>query len=82
MATDGDNVVITNIVCDISPENVKKLTSTATKVGLEHGLAQVIEQKMKQLPVAVDAHPTIVIKTNDVRVHVRRRHPCSACPAS
>ena len=49
-ATDGDSVVIANVVCDISPENVKTLTSTATKIGMENGLAQVIEQKMKKFP--------------------------------
>jgi hypothetical protein len=63
-ATDGDNVVIVNVVCDISPENVKTLTSTATKIGLENGLAQVIEQKMKRFPGANDSH-TVIIKASD-----------------
>ncbi|HEX4413178.1 MAG TPA: DUF4252 domain-containing protein [Lacipirellulaceae bacterium] len=63
-ATDGDNVVIANVVCDISPENVKTLTSTATKIGLENGLAQVIEQKMKRFPGANDPH-TVIIKNGD-----------------
>jgi hypothetical protein len=45
--TDGDNVVIANVVCEVSPDNVKKLTSAATKIGLENGLAAAIEMKMK-----------------------------------
>jgi hypothetical protein len=62
--TDGHNAVIANVVCDISPENVKKLTSTATQVGLENGLAQVIEQKMKRFPGATESH-TVIIKHGD-----------------
>ena len=34
-----------NAVCDVSPENVKKLTSAATKIGLENGLKQAIEDE-------------------------------------
>lgn len=65
--TDGDNVVIANLVCDISPENVKTLTSTATKIGLENGLAQVLEQKMKKFGGANDGH-TIIIKNGDKKM--------------
>lgn len=46
---DGNDVVLANVVCDISPENVKKLTTAATKIGLENGLQQVIEQKVRHL---------------------------------
>ncbi len=63
-ATDGDSVVIANLVCDISPENVKTLTSTATKVGLENGLAQVLEQKMKKFSRTNDSR-TVIIKASD-----------------
>jgi len=62
VATDGDSVVVANIVCDVSPENVKKLTSAATKVGLDNGLAQAIELKLKHLPGGAGSRPTIVIK--------------------
>jgi hypothetical protein len=44
----GQEIVLANLVCDISPENVKKLTSAATKIGLENGLAKVIEAKMSK----------------------------------
>ena len=69
VATDGNSVVVANIVCDVSPENVKKLTSAATKVGLENGLAQAIELKMRHLPGAAGSRPTIVIK-NDERLSI------------
>jgi Domain of unknown function (DUF4252) len=49
VASDGDNLVLVNVVCDISPENAKKLTSVATKTGLEAGLGQAIEAKMRKL---------------------------------
>jgi hypothetical protein len=62
MATDGDSVVLANIVCDISPDNVKKLTTAATKVGLENGLAAAIESKMKHMFGDGKPGRTIVIK--------------------
>jgi len=52
VATDGDSLVLANIVCDVSPDNVKKFTAAATKIGLENGLAKQIQVKFK---------PTIVI---------------------
>ena len=48
-AADGSDVVLANIVCDISPENVKGLTSAATKIGLEHGLREELEDKLRHL---------------------------------
>lgn len=63
VAYDGDDLVMANIVCDISPDIAKKLTSVATKIGLEAGLAQVIEAEMRQFqqkgkgPRAVIAAP-------------------------
>jgi hypothetical protein len=46
-ASDKGNLVLANVVCDISPENVQKLTTAATSSALQAGLAQVIEMKMK-----------------------------------
>lgn len=63
--TDGDSLVLANVVCDISPENVKKLTSTATKVGLDNGLAQQIAMKMKHMPGKMNGSGTIVIKSGE-----------------
>lgn len=56
VATDGDSLVLANIVCDVSPDNVKKLTAAATKIGLENGLANELRLKFK---------PTIVINGQD-----------------
>jgi hypothetical protein len=48
-ATDGDNAVLVNAVCDISPDNMKKLTAAATKSGLQAGLGQALEAKLSKL---------------------------------
>lgn len=45
----GKEVVLANVVCDVSPENVKKLSTAAATIGLENGLAPVIEMKMREL---------------------------------
>jgi hypothetical protein len=37
-----------NVVCDLSPENVKSLTSAATKIGLDNGLLMKLEAKFRQ----------------------------------
>jgi hypothetical protein len=49
IVADGHDVVLTNFVCDVSPENAKKLTAVAVKTGLEAGLGQVLEAKMLRL---------------------------------
>jgi uncharacterized protein DUF4252 len=41
--------ILVNVVCDLSPENVKNLTSAATKIGLDNGLAQEIENKFRKM---------------------------------
>jgi hypothetical protein len=62
MVTDGGELVLANLVCDVSPENVKKLTSAATKIGLENGLAKVIELKLQSKIVITGAeHATITV---------------------
>lgn len=80
VASDGESVALVNVVCDVSPENVKKLTAAATKVGLENGLAQAIESKMKNLTVSVEANPTIVIRNASVETH--EAPPVPASPAA
>jgi hypothetical protein len=47
--TEGSDVVVANIVADISPDNVKKLTAAASAIGLEAGLMDVLETEMRQL---------------------------------
>lgn len=49
VAGHGREAVLANLVCDISPANIKKLTSAAAKIGLENGLAPVLEMKMREL---------------------------------
>jgi Domain of unknown function (DUF4252) len=49
VASDGHSLVLANLVGDISPENVKKLTSAAATIGLENGLQQVLDHKMMKL---------------------------------
>jgi hypothetical protein len=46
-ATENGKLVLANLVCDVSPDNVQKLTSAATKIGLENGLAKAIELKLQ-----------------------------------
>jgi hypothetical protein len=49
VAANAGGLFVANVVCDVSPDNVKKLTSAATKIGLENGLAQAIEAKMHKM---------------------------------
>ncbi len=49
VASDGRSLVLANVVGDVSPANVKKLTSAAATIGLENGLQQVLDQKMQKL---------------------------------
>lgn len=49
VAADGDDLVLVNVVCNVSPEKVKTLTAKAVQIGLDNGLQQVIEQKLKHL---------------------------------
>jgi hypothetical protein len=48
MAGGHGGQVLVNVVCDISPDNVKSLTSAATKIGLDNNLQQVIEMKFRK----------------------------------
>lgn len=47
IASEGNKLVLVNVVCDISPENAKKLTSAAVKSGLEAGLGKQIEEALQ-----------------------------------
>jgi hypothetical protein len=49
VVADGSDLVLANVVGDISPDNVKKLTSAAAQIGLENGLQPMIEVKMREL---------------------------------
>jgi len=47
IVADGRDVVLVNVVCDISPENITNLTAAATKIGLANGLRQAIEHELR-----------------------------------
>jgi hypothetical protein len=59
IVAENDEIVLANVVCDVSPENAKKLSTAAARIGLENGLAQMIEMKMTEvkhrLPPPVEA---------------------------
>jgi Domain of unknown function (DUF4252) len=57
VAGQGSELVLVNVVCDISPANIKKLTAAATKIGLDNGLAPMIEMKMRELHRAAPPAP-------------------------
>ena len=46
---DGDELVLANVVCQASPENVKKLAAAATKIGLENGLRDILDRELRHL---------------------------------
>jgi hypothetical protein len=64
----GKELVLANVVCDVSPENVKQVTAAATTIGLENGLAQVIEAQMRkhqQLQPPTPPEPPAPPRPND-----------------
>ncbi len=58
VAADKGNLLLANVVCDISPENVQKLSTAATNSALQAGLAQFIEMKMGKAHSPVAGKPT------------------------
>jgi Domain of unknown function (DUF4252) len=48
-ATDNHETMLVNVICDISPENVKKLTNVAASSGLQAGLGQMLEAKFAKM---------------------------------
>jgi hypothetical protein len=44
----NEGQVLVNVVCDVSPDNVKSLTAAATKIGLDNNLQQVLEMKLRK----------------------------------
>jgi hypothetical protein len=57
VVADGNDLVLANVVGNVSPENVKKITSAAAKIGLENGLQQVLDAKMQKLRHRLPASP-------------------------
>ena len=49
VASEGNNLVLVNVICDVSPENAKRLTTAAVKTGLQTGLDKHLEEAMKHM---------------------------------
>lgn len=49
VASEGNNLVLVNVTCDISPENAKRLTTAAVNAGLQAGLDKQLEEAMKHM---------------------------------
>jgi hypothetical protein len=49
VASEGDNLVLVNVHCDISPENAKRLSTAAVKAGLQAGLGKELEKAMRHV---------------------------------
>ncbi|MGD9635896.1 MAG: DUF4252 domain-containing protein [Pirellulales bacterium] len=49
VASEGNNLVLVNVTCDISPENAKRLTTAAVRAGLQAGLDKQLEEAMKHM---------------------------------
>jgi hypothetical protein len=49
VAADGNDLVLVNVTCDLSPENAKKLTTAAVKSGLQAGLEKHLEHALKHM---------------------------------
>ena len=47
MVAEGEDLVIANVVCELTPEKVQQVTHQATKIGLKVGLEQAIQEAMK-----------------------------------
>jgi hypothetical protein len=46
---EGDELVLVNLTCDISPENAQRLANAAVKSGLQAGLGPALEKAMKEM---------------------------------
>ena len=49
VASESDKLVLVNVICDVSPENAKRLTTAAVTAGLQAGLDKQLEEAMKHV---------------------------------
>lgn len=49
IVSEPDDLVMVNVVCELTPEKVKQVTSHATQIGMEVGLEELIEQAVGRL---------------------------------
>ena len=52
IVSDGNDLVLANVVGELTPDRVKNLTNQAVKVGMQFGLEHVIEDAMRGMPRA------------------------------
>ena len=49
VAAEGNDLVVTNLIGDLSPEKVQRVSATATKIGVKLGLDKEINRAVEQL---------------------------------
>lgn len=49
IVADGKDLVLVNVVCNVSPEMMKTLTAKAARIGLDNGLQHMLEDEFKRL---------------------------------
>jgi hypothetical protein len=49
VVTEDDEVVMANIVCELTPEKVQQVTHQATSIGMKMGLEQAIREMMREM---------------------------------
>ena len=49
MASENDEFVLVNVVCNLSPSMVQQVTKLATQIGLEVGLEQALQEAMRDI---------------------------------
>ncbi len=49
IASERDKLVLVNVICDVSPENAKRLTTAAVTAGLQAGLDKQLEKALKHV---------------------------------
>lgn len=56
VVADGNDLVVANLVGDLSPEKVQHLTATATKIGVRLGLDKEINRAVEQMRHEIERH--------------------------
>jgi hypothetical protein len=56
IVAEGDDLIVANVVCELTPEKVKAVTNQATKLGLKVGLADVLQHLVAHTHAAHTAH--------------------------
>ncbi|QDT00629.1 DUF4252 domain-containing protein [Adhaeretor mobilis] len=49
MGSEGNNLILVNVVCDLSPEKVKTVTKQLAELGMKFGLKKELEKAMQEI---------------------------------